>query len=197
MALNPFADYFNHTSSASACEVEFSSAGYSITTPSAIEEGDEVYISYGNHNNDFLLAEYGFILAGDTNEWDEVDLSTYVLEILSAEQKEFLKDEGFLGDYVLDREKVCHRTQVALRCACLPVGKWRRFVSGADDGEREQGQVDLLLLRILGKCKADVGRKLEQVDALGEEMEEQRDTLGRRWRQIAVLLQRAVDRIQN
>ncbi|KAH7342382.1 hypothetical protein BKA65DRAFT_503985, partial [Rhexocercosporidium sp. MPI-PUGE-AT-0058] len=141
MALNPFADYFNHISSPSACEVNFSADGYTITTSVPIKKGEEVYISYGNHSNDFLLAEYGFILAGDTNQWDEVELDCYVLGLLSADKKEVLEEEGFLGNYVLDRETVCYRTQVALRLACLPVGQWRRFVAGSDDGEKDQGKV--------------------------------------------------------
>ncbi len=62
MAQSPFSDYFNHTSSPSACNVLFSSSGYTITTPAKIKQGEEVYISYGNHSNDFLLTEYGFIL---------------------------------------------------------------------------------------------------------------------------------------
>ncbi|KAH6724575.1 putative SET domain-containing protein [Leptodontidium sp. 2 PMI_412] len=197
LALSPFADYFNHTSSSSACEVIFSADGYSITTPIPIKKGEEVYISYGNHSNDFLLAEYGFILAGDTNQWDEVELDAYVMNLLSADKKEILEEEGFLGNYVLDRETVCYRTQVALRLACLPVGKWRRFVSGSDDGEKDQGKVDQALLKILRKYQKDTIEKIRLVRILEEGTADQRGILGNRWQQIGVLLQAAIGRIQS
>ncbi|KAG0650498.1 Ribosomal lysine N-methyltransferase 2 [Hyphodiscus hymeniophilus] len=70
MALQPFADYFNHADIASA-EALFSSQGYSIAASCSISKGDEIYISYGNHSNDFLLAEYGFSM--ESNKWDEAD----------------------------------------------------------------------------------------------------------------------------
>ncbi|KAH7412629.1 hypothetical protein BKA64DRAFT_702750 [Cadophora sp. MPI-SDFR-AT-0126] len=195
MALNPFADYFNHTSSPSACEVGFSEDGYTITSTVPIKKGEEIYISYGHHSNDFLLTEYGFILAGDTNKWDEVELDVYVLELLSAEKKEMLEEEGFLGNYVLDRETVCYRTQVALRLACLPLSKWRSFVNGLDDGEKDQAKVDRVLLKLLGKYQKDVLEKIRLVNILDEGKPDQRDTLNNRWRQIDTLLQRAIDRI--
>ncbi|KAL2075934.1 hypothetical protein VTL71DRAFT_877 [Oculimacula yallundae] len=196
MALNPFADYFNHTASSSACEVNFTSGGYFITTSTPIKKGEEVYISYGNHSNDFLLAEYGFILSGDTNQWDEVELDSYVLDLLTAEKKGLLEEEGFLGNYVLDRETVCHRTQVALRLVFLPVGKWRRFISGSDEGEKDQAKVDQVLLKLLTKYQADTVKKLRLVSILEEGTADQRDTLSRRWQQIGLLLQAAIDRIQ-
>lgn len=197
MALNPLADYFNHTSSTSACEVTFSTSGYTITSSSAIRAGEEIYISYGNHSNDFLLTEYGFILDGESNQWDEVELDAYVLELLSAEKRAMLEEEGFLGKYVLDRETVCYRTQVALRLVCLPVGKWRRFVSGVDEGERDQGKVDAVLGKVLRKYRKDVEEMIKKVGALKEGTAEQRDTLRRRWKQIDGPLQSAIDRIQS
>ncbi len=197
MALNPFADYFNHTSSASACEVSFSASGYVITSSSTVQAGEEIFISYGNHSNDFLLAEYGFILEGESNQWDEVELDTYVLELLSTEKRVVLEEEGFLGKYVLDQGTVCYRTQVALRLACLSVGKWRRFVSGADDGVQDQGKVDMVLGKILRKYGRDVEEIIMKVGAAKDGTVEQRDTLSKRWKQIDGLLKSAIDRIQS
>ena len=89
LAQSPFSDYFNHTSSRSACDVSFSASGYTFTTLAKIKKGEEVYISYGNHSNDFLLAEYGFILPeeGGENQWDEVLLDAFMLRLFSAKQK--------------------------------------------------------------------------------------------------------------
>ncbi|KAK2629696.1 hypothetical protein QTJ16_000516 [Diplocarpon rosae] len=195
MALNPFADYFNHTAADIACEVDFSATGYTITTPVDVEKGEELYISYGSHSNDFLLAEYGFFIGGEGNQWDEVELDVYVLDILSNGKREALEEEGFLGNYVLDRETVCYRTQVALRLVCLPLGKWRRYVIGADDGEEDQAKVDGVLLKLLRKYQADVVQKIKLVSSLKEGTADQKDTLSRRWKQIDALLQSAIDRI--
>jgi len=200
MAQSPFADYFNHTASPSACNVSFSSSGYSITTSSPIKSGEEVYISYGHHSNDFLLAEYGFILSdeGGGNQWDEVTLDSYILPLLSAKQKERLEERGFLGKYVLDRNEVCYRTQVALQILVLPARKWERFVDGMEDGEKDQGAVDKLLLKALKRFERDVKANIEAVDGLGKDMgtASQKATLRRRWVQIEALLQTAADRIQ-
>jgi hypothetical protein len=202
MAQSPFSDYFNHTSSSSACNVSFSSSGYTITTPAKIKKGEEVYISYGNHSNDFLLTEYGFILSeegggGGGNRWDEVPLDAYILPLFSAKQKERLEERGFLGKYVLDRKEVCYRTQVALRILVLPIRKWERFVDGLEDGEKEQGAVDKMLGKMLKEFKEEAKEKIEAIVGLGEEvgMEYQRDMLRRRWVQIEGLIQAAVDRI--
>jgi hypothetical protein len=135
--------------------VSFSSSGYTITTPAKIKKGEEVYISYGNHSNDFLLTEYGFILGeeGGGNRWDEVPLDAYILPLFSAKQKERLEERGFLGKYVLDRKEVCYRTQVALRILVLPIRKWERFVDGLEDGEKEQGAVDKWLGKMLKRVR--------------------------------------------
>ncbi|CZT40887.1 uncharacterized protein RSE6_00558 [Rhynchosporium secalis] len=197
LALNPFADYFNHTVSSAACNVSFSPDGCSITASGPIKKGEEVYISYGNHSNDFLLAEYGFILAGDTNRWDEVVLDSHVLDLLSADKKAILQEEGFLGNYVLDRETVCHRTQVALRLSFLSVGRWRRFVAGMDDGEKDQVTVDEVLRKLLEKYQADATENIRLASCLEEGTADQRQTLSIRWLQINVLLQVAIDRIKS
>ena len=207
MAQSPFADYFNHTSSDErACSVSFSKAGYAIATSSAVKKGEEVYISYGNHSNDFLLAEYGFILGdeGGGNEWDEIVLDEYIMPLLSMAEKINLKDQGFLGNYVLDRRDVCFRTQVAMRLLSIQIrgstiGSWRAFVYGKDDGEKGQKAADQVLLKVLRKVQKDVRAKIEAFENLGSEIgdECQRDMLRRRWEQIGALVQSAVDRIPN
>jgi hypothetical protein len=117
MALNPFADYFNHTDQ--GCDVTVGPTGYRVMTDQVIEKGCEIYISYRNHSNDFLLAEYGFI--SPKNKWDEVRLDYYILLDMTRKQREQLKDSDHFGKYTLDREAVCYRTQVALRLLFVPL----------------------------------------------------------------------------
>ena len=160
-----------------------------------------MYISYGNHSNDFLLAEYGFILPeeGGGNQWDEVPLDAYVLPLFSMKQKERLEERGFLGKYVLDRKDVCYRTQVALRILVLPIRKWERFVDGLDAGEKEQGAVDQVLGKVLREYEKEVKEKISAVKDLAEDvgMKCQRDMLKKRWVQIETLIQAAFDRINS
>lgn len=68
MALNPFADCFNHADE--GCKVEYGPIGFKISSDRVYEKDEEIYISYGSHSNDFLLVEYRFILL--ENKWDEL-----------------------------------------------------------------------------------------------------------------------------
>lgn len=193
MALNPFADYFNHADS--GCEVSFTDTEHKITSERSIARGSEIYISYGNHSNDFLLAEYGFMLK--ENKWDEISLDTYILPMLSDKQKDQLRAAGFLGKYMLDKGTVCFRTQVVLRLLCMPFRRWQRFVNGLDDGEKDQAVVDHLLGKVLQLHIDHVSEMLARLSVLDSGLANQRETLCRRWKQINLLLQAALMQIES
>ncbi|CCC09296.1 unnamed protein product [Sordaria macrospora k-hell] len=95
MVLQPVADLFNHTSydpsaeekeggNKKTCSVAFSPTAFTITTTRPYSAGEEVYICYGNHSNDFLLIEYGFLF--DENVWDEVCIDDAILPLLEKFQ---------------------------------------------------------------------------------------------------------------
>jgi hypothetical protein len=194
LALIPFADYFNHADVGSV--VTFSPSGYKICTDRQIEKGEELYISYGNHSNDFLLAEYGFIL--DENKWDEISLDELILPLFSKEQKHQLKEAGFLGNFALDRETVCYRIQVALRLLYMTSNRWQRLVAnGLEDEDKHQEAVDKILLKTLKAHLDSVHERLKQVKVLHCGLSSQRDTLSRRWKQIHLLLTTAISRIES
>ncbi|PSR83846.1 hypothetical protein BD289DRAFT_506428 [Coniella lustricola] len=107
------------------------------------------------------------------NQWDELRLDDALLPSLSPSQQEDLEDVGFLGNYTLDRQTVCHRTQVALRLLLTSVpahrggitmNSWRRFVSGLDDGEKSQRAAEGLLVQVLKEY--DEGVVEERLEAL-------------------------------
>ncbi|KAI0099818.1 SET domain-containing protein [Nemania sp. FL0031] len=185
LTLQPVADLFNHTDEG-GCHVAFGGDGFAFRATRAYRKGDEVRICYGRHGGDFLLVEYGFVMA--PNCWDEVALDEVVLERFDEEQRERLEEAGFLGRYVLDRETVCHRTQVALRLLCCKVGEWMRFVSGNDDGEESQGAVDVLLLELLREYRRRVEEMVERIQRVEVGVQQQRDILTERWRQAHSLL---------
>jgi hypothetical protein len=192
MALNPFADYFNHADE--GCSVQYGPVGFKIFAERVYEEGEEINISYGSHSNDFLLTEYGFILS--ENKWDEIRLDHIIISELSTKQRDQLEGIGFLGKYVLDKYTVCHRTQVAVRSFCVPLSKWHQFVNGEDDGEDDQVKADQVLLKLLKRYKEQATEASEQVASLEVGHFNQREMLDRRWKQIGVLLQAAINRIQ-
>jgi hypothetical protein len=116
--------------------------------------------------------------------------------LFSASQKEKLDEVGFLGNYALDQREVCYRTQVALRILCLPLRKWQRFANGADYGEQDQKDVDHLLLEVLEMYQKDITKTIKEIRGVKEGLSSQRETLSKRWKQLSLLLQTAIDRIQ-
>lgn len=193
LALNPFADYMNHSSQPTV-NATLSRAGYTLTASQPIKEGSEVHISYGSHNNDFLLIEYGFIL--DKNRWDEVTLDPWITPLLNPDQKENLKEMGFLGNYLLDRDTICYRTQVVLRILCLPLGRWKRFVQGLEGEEVSQEAADKVLFQVLIAGKADVMETIQRINKTRAGLNGQRDTLNGRSKQLVMLLEGALNRIK-
>ncbi|KAI0543747.1 SET domain-containing protein [Xylaria curta] len=185
MTLQPVADLFNHADEG-GCHVAFGGDGFAFRATVPCRKGEEVRICYGRHGGDFLLVEYGFVM--QDNCWDEVLLDEVVLKRLDEAQKTRLEDAGFLGRYVLDRDTVCHRTQVALRLLCCKVGEWMRFVNGSDDGEGSQGAVDALLLELLREYVAIVEDTVGRIRVLEVGEGSQVDMLIERWEQIRKLV---------
>ncbi|KAK4239341.1 ribosomal lysine N-methyltransferase set11 [Achaetomium macrosporum] len=193
MVLQPVADLFNHADT--GCEVAFTPDGFTITADREYAKGDEVYICYGKHSNDFLLVEYGFVLA--ENRWDEVCLDDAILPELSRQQKAVLEERGFLGNYVLDQRTVCYRTQVALRLLCVPAGRWERLVyEGEDGGEAVQQKVDRLFVKILRKYHGKVEETIQELEELEDCQSWQREVLCLRWQQIRGLVNQTIERLE-
>lgn len=191
MALQPVADLLNH-SPTRGCGVFYDARGFRITARAAHAPGDEVFIQYGPHGNDFLLTEYGFVLGEGANPFDEACLDEHVLPRLRAAEARLLRREGFHGGYMLDAEtSACYRTQVALRCALLPETRWRDFLDGLRPEEEDQAEVDDLLHGpVLGGLEAGVHEALARVDALGARAVDgdSRALLRERWLQIKQLI---------
>ncbi|OTB02869.1 hypothetical protein M426DRAFT_74354 [Hypoxylon sp. CI-4A] len=192
MCLQPVADLFNHGDE--GCNVAFDREGFAVKSMRSYAKDEEVKICYGRHSGDFLLVEYGFVM--DDDRWDEILLDDVLLPRLSDRQKEKLDEVGFLGKYILDREAVCHRTQVALRILCCNVREWGRFVDGIDDGERSQQKVDNLILELLREQKQKAQETISQIGALGKGDVQQKEVLIKRWTQIQGLVNANVTRLE-
>ncbi|PVI06502.1 SET domain-containing protein [Periconia macrospinosa] len=197
-ALCPFLDYFNHAST--GCNPTANAKGYSVHADRDYKAGEEVYVTYGSHSNDFLLAEYGFILSSpsttpqnDTsNTHDNIPLDHLIVPHLSPSQVETLKTDGFYGTYTLWNTippAVCHRTQGVVRLLTLPERRYSAFVGGTDEGGADQARVDRFLVEALVKYEREVMRVLEEVEGLEGYAGE---VLTRRWKQIGGIVRRAV-----
>jgi len=193
LAMLPVADLFNHADS--GCQVSFAPESFTIKADRAYHTGEEVYVSYGGHSNDFLLAEFGFVLV--KNQWDEVCLDDVILPNLDGMQKAELENRGYLGNYMLNAETAgCHRTQVVLRLLCCTPRQWCSFVHAEDDGEASQGMVDALLMQLLERYLETIEKTLGKIEKLDVGLGTQRELLTRRWKQIQTLIAQTIKRLR-
>ncbi|VEN46398.1 unnamed protein product [Callosobruchus maculatus] len=100
MALCPFLDMFNHDFNANTeafLDYQDRQLVYQLRTLSEYKKYDQIFISYGPHNNCKLLMEYGFFIPG--NVYDVVDFNMgMVMEVLGVQidqrQYKFIKEHS-------------------------------------------------------------------------------------------------------
>lgn len=184
LAILPVADLFNHADI--GCESKFSPENYAFIADRKYCAGEEIYICYGTHSNDFLLAEYGFVLT--ENRWDVVCLDDAILPYLNEEQKSVLKDKGFLGNYVLDPETGgCFRTQVVLRMLCCTRAQWEQFLD-FEAGENFSHETRNLLMQILDAFVKRIHQTLKDIRSLNTGKICQHELLVKRWSQVEAMV---------
>lgn len=188
LALLPVADMFNHAE-APGCAVTFSAESYTVTANQAYSIGDEVTISYGDHSNDFLLAEYGFIL--EENQSDSVDLGVVIEPMLNAEQRRELKDQG--------QDKF--RLGSTLDYLSGSIGAALKLIleqasSTELDGVQMDGTDDTackrLLMTLLKEFLGKAGEMKASIQLVKAGDDSQKTMLTRRWEQIEALVEQAI-----
>ena len=134
----------------------------------------------------------------DSNNHDSIPLDHLLLPLLHPEQVDALKEDGFYGTYTLSPKEpsICHRTQAVLRLLVLDNRRYASFVSGNDDGSREQKHVNSHLVSVLMKYSREVMEILEEVEHSGAATE-QREVLAKRWKQIRDLINVAIAALQS
>lgn len=194
MILQPVADLLNH--SAHGCSLSFEGNEFTVTTVRDHEPGEEIFISYGSHSNDFLLVQYGFVLPSSSNPWDEICLDPYIVpELIAAGKKDRLEEAGFWGRYMLDSETPCYRTDVALRALCLTPTQWEAALTGERDEDIDRAIMNEELVKILQRAEVDADAKLAAVSTLTVGDEAIRLSLKARWLQMGALLRRTISRL--
>ncbi|KAJ5110909.1 hypothetical protein N7532_001444 [Penicillium argentinense] len=195
MALLPFADYFNHSDI--ECDVKFDESQYTLSATENYESGDEVYMNYGSHPNDFLLTEYGFFL--DKHDSDCIYLDDIIFrDLASPEKQEELWLNQYYGDYSVTSDGVCYRTEVAACLVYMEEEQWRNHVlEGSEEGFDEK-KTNII---IQGWLKAYLSEAEVTVSALHTAMKSgavpeahhgKAEALIRRWAQIHRVLEGAL-----
>ncbi|KAL4750516.1 hypothetical protein BDW72DRAFT_213384 [Aspergillus terricola var. indicus] len=188
----PFADYFNHRDDAS-CEVTFDGANYIFRAGRPYEKGEEIYMSYGPHSNDFLLVEYGFYL--DDNPSDGVYLDNIILPELTRFEKKELAGKECLGNYEITASGADLNTMAAASIKYMSRQKWRDYVAGVSeqgfDASKTAGIIRGWIEVYLRECTSTIGSLVEV--SKSEKEKDRVDLILSRWKQIHRLCQRAVE----
>lgn len=177
VALMPVADLFNHA--AVGCKVSYSEEGYEITADRDYHPGDEICTSYGNHTNDFLLVEYGFVLDDSTcDRFDPVDL---ISSALGSEEAALLWQM---------------RRSPAYQQVCGPATEEGGVYddAGWDEEDQPERQVDHVRLcqTLASKCVEEIKERRREVSTLGDGSQLYQRLLLERWDQIDKLVQKAI-----
>ncbi|RAK92629.1 SET domain-containing protein, partial [Aspergillus costaricaensis CBS 115574] len=196
MALVPFADYFNHSDV--ACNVKFDGEEYVFRAAKEYNEGEEIYMSYGPHSNDFLFTEYGFYL--DTNASETLYLDEIILQDLNASKQEELEFHQYYGNYQLTSEGVCYRTEIAAGLTYMPLRLWQDYVLGySTDGVDEKMSAAVIRgwIGVYIKEADEAMARLEDLYIAQTEDQGVVRMLLKRWRQIRALCEEAIDRMSS
>ncbi|RAO72652.1 uncharacterized protein BHQ10_008664 [Talaromyces amestolkiae] len=118
------------------CEVDFDGQAYTFKASQQFEKGEELFMSYGSHPNDFLLVEYGFCL--EDNESDAVYLDDIVYRELTAAHKKELLSQKLYGNYKVTSVGVCHRAKAVACIKYMTSRQWRNYVLGRIQDEENK-----------------------------------------------------------
>lgn len=173
LALLPVADLFNHA--ASGCHVSYSAEGYTITADRDYSKGSEVCTSYGDHSNDFLLAEYGFMLRNNPTDQLHVD------DLISGTQRtEILKQRDALG---------------VLGLFCKLGAEGEDIPSNEERSETTPATVQVLPPAILENFLEEMKVRRQKITSLNDGDGRCRALLLERWNQIDELGQKVIRQI--
>lgn len=161
LTMAPYVDYLNHSDNEEeTVNVSITSKSMVVTTTKNYNEaGQEVYLSYGAHDNCFLLCEYGFIL--HENKWNYLDITEELTHLLNSDQKSVLNDLGYLGEYTINGQGPSFRTEIALAClqehhiTHIP-RRLQAMVEGFNDGQTYRAKSHTILRGILKAIKEEL-----------------------------------------
>ncbi|KAL4799389.1 hypothetical protein BDV19DRAFT_258128 [Aspergillus venezuelensis] len=196
MALLPFADYFNHSDV--ACNVKFDGQNYVFRAAKSYETGEEIFMSYGPHPNDFLFIEYGFFL--DENESETLYLDDIIFQDLTLALQEELNLQQYFGNYQVTTAGVCYRTEIAACMKYMPLQDWQKYVLGYSTRGVDANKSEDVIRGWIRRYIEETDLTIEELMNLGssevdQENKDKVQMLLRRWRQIKDLCSIALENV--
>lgn len=139
--------------------------------------GDQIFLNYGAHSNDFLLNEYGFVLK--ENCWDFIDISKQIIELLHDkvsnidEQRnliQFLKENEYWNDYTLNRDEISYRTLIVLSLIVTKdFDRVAKFMNGYISEDFFLPKIRETLQNLLKEVLSDSINKLNALEKLNKD----------------------------
>ncbi|KAL3483646.1 hypothetical protein BJX62DRAFT_75533 [Aspergillus germanicus] len=198
MALLPLADYFNHSDV--ACNVKFDGHEYVFRAVKAYNIGEEIFMSYGPHTNDFLFTEYGFYL--DSNQSEALYLDDIIFQDLNPSLQEELNLQQYYGNYQVTATGVCYRTEIAACIVYMPLQDWQNYALGYSTRGVDAAKSAKVIRKWIGtyveEANANIDELLEKCGSgnMDRGDGERLRLLIKRWSQVKDLCLRALEEIE-
>lgn len=143
------------------------------------KQGEQIYLNYGPHSNDFLLNEYGFVV--NDNQWDFIDITQELWSLLenSSSNKDeldsitkFLRENDYWGDYTINKDEISYRTMVAISLIVTKdFERVQKFMLGYINEEYFVPKIKVSLSTLLNKLLLDASDKLQYLNIILERIE--------------------------
>ncbi|CAG8245120.1 unnamed protein product [Penicillium salamii] len=185
MGLVPFADYFNHADVAR--DVKFDEHEYVFRATKDYQEGEEVFMNYGSHPNDTLLAE--------CRSWSIADTCATLID-----HRWFTIDTN-ASNYQVTPHGPCYRTEIAACLSYMKEQDWRNHVlEGQSEGldeTRSEATIKRWILTYAAQAEAGVSaiQKAIEVNPTVQEHRPKAELLLKRWKQIKDLCEHAAETV--
>lgn len=185
LAQLPVADLFNH-SAVPGCKVSFSAKGYEVVAIDDFGAGQEMSISYGDHSNDYLLVEYGFVM--QSNRCDDVHLDDVILPRLDKTQRGAMEGAMVLrpASSHPDLEEKGGRKDESPFTSALAGPKLQTALKNL--AMNTPHGPDHVLGDLIGEYLVRVKETLEEIQSMTG-LDAERELLSRRWEQIRETLE--------
>ncbi|KAG2736289.1 hypothetical protein G9P44_000379 [Scheffersomyces stipitis] len=178
----PYVDFLNHSCN-DECSILIDTTGFHVRTTTPYMPGDQLFLSYGPHCNEFLLCEYGFVIPHD-NKWNDLDISAYIIPLLKPQHVEFLKENDYFDKYTMTNEGISFRTEVVLATvqenSPSVSRRLQALLNGIGDGATFKSHSHVLLKEIIKKVlhECDQYKHLEYNDDKDINTRERKKTIG-------------------
>lgn len=176
----PFVDYLNHTNKASLhCYPEINKlkrnvyglGEFSIRVGNHQYEkaGEELFLNYGAHSNDFLLAEYGFTTL--CNEWNFIDLTPEFCNMFTDPKDiTFLDNLGYWKDFTISKGEISYRILVAVSLLVhRDHRKTERFALGYITEEYFEPETSSVINSLLRELEFQYMSKIDRISEIQDD----------------------------